>query len=110
MELNCTTGSQKTRKAIITSFEAHAARRARRTEAIQEAAETLDICVQDITTAAINIAMSDTWYDWDQAVPHGTTMEFGPDILSTCPDPSVRALADLLALVMDYRETRLLEQ
>jgi hypothetical protein len=58
-------------------------------EAIAEAREIAAAAHERLVTAAINIATSGPWREWDAEIPEGTAMEFDPDSLIACGDPVV---------------------
>jgi len=68
----------------------------RRRAAVSEAQTTLEQSIRSLTAAAINIAISDSWHRWDQDTPEGTVVDFSPEVLATCTDPSVQAIASVL--------------
>lgn len=69
-----------------------------------QAYEVVENSIQELSTAAIALAVSDAWYEWDQNTPEGTEFSFDPDILSLCPDEKVRQIAEALAVLSDLSE------
>lgn len=91
--------------AVIYDFQELRKRVRAHKEAVEEAANFLDKTVYELTDLAINIAVSDAWYEWDQNVPEGTVMDFSPGVLSSCPDRNVKKLAALIEAVEEIELT-----
>lgn len=81
----------------VIDFGSRRDRLEKRKEAVQEAGETLEEAIEALRTAALKIAFSDAWYEWDQGIPEGTSMCFDAELLSTCTDSAVRCLAQAIA-------------
>jgi hypothetical protein len=58
-------------------------------EKVREALEAAAVAHERLVTAAINVATSGPWREWDATIPDGTEMQFDPDSLAACGDPVV---------------------
>lgn len=78
-------------------------------DAVREARRTAEEVLERLVTAAINVATSGPWREWDAEIPEGTVMEFEPDALADCGDPTVIRLimaADALEEILREEEVK----
>ena len=61
-------------------------------EAVREARRIAAEVQERLVTAAINVATTGPWREWDASIPEGTVMQFDPDSLAACGDPTVAQL------------------
>ena len=87
--------------SAIVDFERRRARVESRAHLVEEAKDLLEVSCEELSRLAFEIALADSWYDWDQTVPVGTAIEIGPGELLSCTDPFVRRLAAVLMAIQD---------
>jgi hypothetical protein len=76
-------------------------------DAVRTARSLAEDVLAQLITAAVNIATSGPWREWDAAIPEGTVMAFEPDSLADCGDPTVVRLimaADALEEILQEGE------
>jgi len=56
---------------------------------VQDALQIAAVAQERLVTAAINVATSGPWREWDATIADGTEMQFDPDSLAACGDPVV---------------------
>jgi hypothetical protein len=72
-------------------------------QAVREARRIAAEVQERLVTAAINVATTGPWREWDASIPEGTMMQFDPDSLAACGDPTVAQLvlaADALDVIL----------
>jgi len=76
------------RMRIIDFKQARAAYQ-RHDDTVRDALQTAAVAHERLVTAAINVAMSGPWREWDSTISEGMEMQFDPESLAACGDPVV---------------------
>jgi len=66
--------------------------------------EYLEEIEEELISRAVNIAIADKWYNWDQSVPVGTRISFDEQMLYGCGDENVSVILDLRNEVDELRK------
>lgn len=87
--------------AVIIDLAERRKRVDNRSRLVEQARILLETSGEALAAIAFEIALSDSWYDWDQTIPPGTRIEIGPEELLSCTDHSVRHIASVIIAIQN---------